>query len=493
MRSVLIVGALVALLAGGAWPVDAAAQAAQSSASVDPALRTRVERRFRVLPVSGGVVLTPRRDVQGVESIEIRDGLIALNGTPATGAQLRERLGADADLVLQVSYLTPEALREWAGPRTPAAESLPEVAPIAPRAPRETADAEREAAERERERAQEEAERERERERQADDRRVRPSDTDRAPGGGPWRKSSAKVHIGSSVTVAEDEYVTDPVVAVGGSVTVLGRVDDDVVAVGGSVRLGPHARVRGDVTAVGGRIDQQPGAFIGGAVNEVRIGGGNFQLDPWFFAAPWLGLEMFGGWFKLAGTLLRISLVLLLAFLVLIIAKPPVERIAERAGRDPWLSGFTGLLAQLLFVPVLVITVVVLSISIIGIPLLVLVPFAVIAFLIAILIGFTGVALRVGRWAVGPDRPPFVALAVGVVLIAAIALLARGLSLLPVPLWPITWFVAVVGFLAEYVAWTVGLGAALLTRFGTRGPLEPYDAPVTPPPLPPIVSGPTEA
>jgi hypothetical protein len=27
----------------------------------------------------------------------------------------------------------------------------------------------------------------------------------------------------------------------------------------------------------------------------------------------------------------------------------------------------------------------------------------------------------------------------------------------------------VVGFLVEYVAWTVGLGAAVMTRLGTRG------------------------
>ncbi|HET6319596.1 MAG TPA: polymer-forming cytoskeletal protein, partial [Chloroflexota bacterium] len=63
------------------------------------------------------------------------------------------------------------------------------------------------------------------------------------------------MHIGSDVTIAEDELVSDPVVAVGGSVTVLGRVNDDVVAVGGGVHLGPKAVVTGDVTSVGGRID----------------------------------------------------------------------------------------------------------------------------------------------------------------------------------------------------------------------------------------------
>ena len=75
--------------------------------------------------------------------------------------------------------------------------------------------------------------------------------------------------------------------------------------------------------------------------------------------------------------------------------------------------------------PVLVLSVVVLAVSIIGIPLLVLVPFAILGFLLAVLIGFTGVVLRLGRWAAGTERPAFVTLAVGVVIVAAVGLLAR--------------------------------------------------------------------
>ncbi len=93
-----------------------AAQETQAAAPVDPALKERVERRFRVLPVRDGIVLTPRREVRGVQSIEIRDGVIAVDGTATTGAQLRERLGADADLVLQVSYLPADTLAGWAAP-----------------------------------------------------------------------------------------------------------------------------------------------------------------------------------------------------------------------------------------------------------------------------------------------------------------------------------------------------------------------------------------
>lgn len=451
MRNLLRTGVLV-LMASLGGSVMSGPVAAQDVTAVDAALKARVERRFRVLPVRDGLVLTPRREVKGLQSIEIRDGVIAVDGAPTTGAQLRERLGPDTDLVLQVSYLSPETMAVWAGPKPP------------PPPPASEPDA---------------------RDSDARDEASPPADDVH------WRKSSAKVHIGSSIVVGEDELVTDPVVAVGGSVTVLGRVDDDVVAVGGSVHLGPKSHVRGDVTAVGGSVEQEKGATIGGTVNEIRIGP-HFQFKPWHvFNGMWFdGWNVVGDGFRLLGTVMRISLVLLLVLLVSLIASRPVQRIADRVGRDPWLSGFTGLLAQLLFIPVLVMTIVVLAVSIIGIPLLLLVPFGVVGFLVGMLVGFAGVALRVGRWAVGVERPAFVALAVGVILVSAVALVARTLALLPVPLWPISWFLTFSAFFLEYIAWTVGLGGALLTRFGTRGTTTSFD--ITPPPLP-VVSGPTEA
>jgi hypothetical protein len=50
--------------------------------------------------------------------------------------------------------------------------------------------------------------------------------------------------------------------------------------------------------------------------------------------------------------------------------------------------------------------------------------------------------------------------------------------------WPIAATVGLVGLFLEYVAWTVGLGALLLTRFGTQ-PLTPVAPAWAPPPVPP--------
>jgi hypothetical protein len=461
MRVGIRLGALIAVFV--ALAIGTVAGQGAATATVDPVLKQRVERRFDVLPVQGGVVLKPKRTT-AIRVIEIRAGAIDVDGVPASGALLREKLGADADLVLQVSYLATEALTGWYTPPAPATPPAAAAAPAAPEAAPPPAPA------------------------------PVPSDehADDQPDEEHWRRSAARVNIGGDITIEADERVSDPVVAVGGSVTVLGHVDDDVVAVGGSVHLGPKAVVRGDVTSVGGRIEQSHGAVIRGHVNEIRFGPPNFQFHPGLVFGSLVGWDMFSGWFRMVGTLLRLGIVLMLVFLAVLVAPRVVERIGERAAREPWMSGFTGLLAQLLFVPVLVLTIVVLAVSIIGIPLLVLVPFAVLGFLLAVLIGFTGVVLRLGRWAAGTDRPTFVTLAVGVIIVAAIGLLGRTLGLIPAPLWPITWFLGVVGFFAEYIAWTVGLGAALLTRFGTRGPRPITASNGYPPPLP-AMSGPSEA
>ena len=100
---------------------------------------------------------------------------------------------------------------------------------------------------------------------------------------------------------------------------------------------------------------------------------------------------------RLTGTLVRIALLALLTALVLFVARQPVEQIADRVAADPLKSWFVGFLAEMLFLPVLILTAVVLAISIVGIPLLVLIPVAIVAALVAMLVGFTAVAYHIGR------------------------------------------------------------------------------------------------
>jgi hypothetical protein len=75
-----------------------------------------------------------------VRSIEIAAGTIAVDGQPVTGGELRTRLGADAEMVLQLSYLSDGARRapllgtadSADSPAPPGAPPSPSIAPPPP-------------------------------------------------------------------------------------------------------------------------------------------------------------------------------------------------------------------------------------------------------------------------------------------------------------------------------------------------------------------------
>jgi hypothetical protein len=449
------------------WAVAAPIALAQETPppSSRPALPTDAELRlkqaiqgtFRVLPVQGGIILVPLSRRAGVDNVELRDGAIAVNGTVMTGAELRERLGRDADHIIELSYLGLETQRRLLLP--PAnREAVQGEGPPAPDAePPPPTDEPAEA------------------------------ETARRPQREYRQVSASRVRVGGSISVAEDERVSGAVVAVGGDVEVNGRVQDAVVAVGGDVRLGAHADVDGDVTTVGGTVVRHPDAIVRGEVNEVsfRLPDIRFRpvwpwgvhVDPWWGTGPWRSVQLFG-------TLFRMGLFGLFAALVLLVAPRAVERVDATVRFEPWKAALVGFFAQLAFVPLLVVTVVFLAISIVGIPLLLLVPFVILLFVVALFLGFAGTASAVARG--GRDRygwaspGPFTLLVVGLLLIWGITVVGRVLSLPGGPLSFAGGLLLVLGFLVEYAAWTVGLGGAILTRFGRAGRLYPPPIPPTP-------------
>jgi hypothetical protein len=268
------------------------------------------------------------------------------------------------------------------------------------------------------------------------------------------------------------------VVVILGSAHIQGRVDGAVVAVGGSVHLGPKADIRGDVTAVGGGVERSAGAVVAGQINEVRFSSPSF--GPFVRVRPWRDWSWFGRPFgnpfgpsvDLVATLIRMGVIGLFAALIVAMVPGPVKRVADRATGEPWRAGLVGLAAQLLFVPLLVLTVVVLAVSIIGIPLLLLVPFGLVAVLLAFLLGFAGtgcaVGQLIGRRSGGSVPTLLASLAIGLAVVWALTVCARFVGLAGLPVRVILGVVLLAGFLIEYLAWTVGLGAVLLSRFGRR-------------------------
>jgi hypothetical protein len=426
---------LLALVATVAAGDRVTAQTNQTDAA---SLRSRIERRFDVLPLRDGVALRPHDSSRGVRSIEVANGLIAIDGQPVTGPDLRQKLAVDdANLVLQLSYLTDDQRRAMFG----AEPAAPATAPPPPPEPREPRRSER------RNRS---------------------------------RRDGDRVQFGSNITIGEDEVVDGDVVAIGGNVTVDGEVRGDVVAVGGVVALGPKAQIANNVVVVGGPLRRDPASRIGGRVQEVGIGSidfGNLRWRPDGFLRYWG--SPFGSVFALLGMLTRLAIECLLAALVLLFGRVYVERAGDQAMSDPLKSGAIGFLAQLLFVPVLVITIVVLFVTIIGIPFILLIPFLFLGLAIIGLVGFTGVAHRVGTlinsrlgWS---NDNPYVTTTVGIVVVLLPALLARILGLIGFVMVPVTFGLGLIGILIEYLAWTVGFGAVALARFN-RQPAPPATA-----------------
>jgi hypothetical protein len=407
-------------------------------------LRSRLESRFEIVPIANGVVLTPRFRTP-IKSVELSDSTVAIDGAPVTGLELHNRLGNDAELILELTYLDTAARRSLAAGKTqpakPADPTAPTIDPgsmvrMEPETPR----------------------------------RHRP------------RRREQVVRIGGSVSVDSDEYVRGDVVVIGGSANINGEVDGEVVVVGGSARFGPQADIRGDITVVGGGLSRDAGATIRGGINEVGIGDISWSGGEWGRDANWGWMNGIYPVARLTGTLVRVTLLVLLTALVLFVAKVPVEQIADRVAADPVKSWFVGFLAEMLFIPVLIMTAVVLAISIIGIPLLVLLPVAVVALLVVMLVGFTAVAYHVGRLLqdkVDALRTrPYAATFTGILLIVSPVLLARLVGLTG-DLGFVVWPIAAVGFLLEYSVWTAGLGAAALVRFN-RPPQPPAMMTTTP-------------
>jgi len=296
------------------------------------------------------------------------------------------------------------------------------------------------------------------------------------------------VRVGGRVRVPADERRAGDVVLIGGSLRVDGEVTGDVVVIGGSAEFGPAAVVRREVTVVGGRVTRHPDARFDRQLNEVGFGGLDLNLGGFGNGFWWPRQTTFyRSSNDLMETFIRFAFLGLLGSVVLLVASGSAHRVADRVTREPVKAGVVGFCAQLLFLPLLVIGSLVLIVTLIGIPLLALMPLVVVAALLVLLLGFTGVVQLVSRLFAGGQRSDFVLFWVGLVLLMSPALFGDALDLIGGPFRFFALILGVTGFLVEYLAWTAGSGAVILNWFGgaaAPGPPPPIPAPSSPP-LPP--------
>jgi hypothetical protein len=295
-----------------------------------------------------------------------------------------------------------------------------------------------------------------------------------------FRTTGSRIAIGRSIQIPRGEEVSDVVVAIGGSVRVDGRVRDGMVVIGGDVSLGPQADVRGDIVLVGGRLEREPGAQLRGSVSDVSFGDWGWAIGGLSF--PSVDFPGIGRWLALFGAMFRVALLALVMAIMLLVARAPVARIGRSAGAEPIRAFLVGLAAAIFFVPLLIAACIALIFTIIGIPLVaVLVPGAFCLGFVALMLGFTAMACRIGEWV--EDRlgwrghSALLATGIGLFVIVGPSMLSRFLGFGPGPVRALAIGILVAGVAFELIIWTVGLGATLMTGFGRWS--------TAPPPVPP--------
>ena len=300
--------------------------------------------------------------------------------------------------------------------------------------------------------------------------------------------ASDLVRFGEDIEIPAGKVVEGDVVAIGGDITVYGRVRGDAVAVGGAVHVKDAGAVEGDAVSLGGGVSTTDSATVGGS--NVSIGKWDFGGHGWHML-PALG--MFGAlgvgvWFL--KTIVEILLTLLFAWVALLLLRPRMLRAGEVLGQQFGRSFLMGLLAWaglVLAVPVGVVTlvvagaiaIVILCVTIIGIPLALLLVVAlvlaiiglVVAVVLAAFLGYVNGAMYLGRRVLGSRfgaaTNPIVAILGGLLTVAVIKGLSEILGTLGFfLLHPFSIAFAIAAGALCFILTTAGLGAYVVGRFG---------------------------
>jgi hypothetical protein len=277
--------------------------------------------------------------------------------------------------------------------------------------------------------------------------------------------------FGGVVSLEEDSTVTGDVIIFGGNVTASGRSKGNLVAIGGVVDLTGTAIVEGDLIAPATVVRRDEGARIYGQIITENIP----EIDapelpeapeapvppsvpdkPDFIDRVSTGLQPVIRFFATIARALVFSAVAVLVGLVL---PRHSQVVRETIADQPVLSGGFGLLSVAVFIAV-VIVLALLSITVILIPITVAsIVLLSLALVLGLMFGLMAVGADVGRRmmvALKQEWTPMLQMALGNFSLTFI------LGLLSIGLW------GFLGGLLWTVVGAVGLGAVLLTRFGTQ-------------------------
>jgi len=262
------------------------------------------------------------------------------------------------------------------------------------------------------------------------------------------------VVFGGNVTIEKDADLNGSLVVFGGTVLSDGNVNGDVVVFGGQINLDDNAVVTGNVVTIGGQLDKAESAVIKGEVvknvsPQIQIPNGSIP--------PKVNIN-FNPFWTAAGVFTRALIIAGVAMLVVVFLKPQMDYVSQAIVSQPVMSGGVGLLAVLGGPISIAVVALIMIVTLILIPVAALVIFlGVLILALAWLFGMIALGNEIGErftHSINQTWAPVFTAGFGTFLLM---LVGGAIGQIPC-----------LGWLFTFLIGLVGIGAAVLTRFGTR-------------------------
>jgi hypothetical protein len=254
--------------------------------------------------------------------------------------------------------------------------------------------------------------------------------------------------FGGTVNLMNGSTVNGNVLLLGGSAQAAGTINGNVTVLGGTLNLASTFILNGNLTTAGAGVNRQPGAQINGQINtnpsnwtvllpgQVQIPNLNTGLNPLI---------------RVIGFFLRLFLWTLGAMVLTMFIPIHLARTSDTALTQPLLAGGMGLLT-IIVVPIilvlLAITICLIPVSLIGLLILI----------AAWIFGLIALGFELGKRIAKMSKiewHPAISAGLGTLLLMAV--LSGVEAVIPC-----------VGWIPKALVGMLGLGAVLLTQFGTK-------------------------
>jgi hypothetical protein len=263
--------------------------------------------------------------------------------------------------------------------------------------------------------------------------------------------------FGGEITIEEGALVDGDVIGFGTEMNIDGEVDGSVIVIGSSISLDSTAVVQGDLIAPGTALYRSSDAIINGdvitetgpfniAIPDVRF----FRIQP---SLPTPQLYQIGE--RVMTSFIWAFIFTALATVAIALSTERVEKISKAVVAQPISTGGLGLAVLIVF-PFLMLLLTLFSFFLLT-PLTIL---ALVALAFAVAFGWIAIGFELGKRiskAFKQDWMPAMEVAVGAFILTLVLGLFRATPCIGWISWPVGMIVA-----------SIGLGAVLMTRLGTR-------------------------